>query len=178
MNKRSNLLYIVWEHCPKTSDGTEETEHARYNSDFNETTVISGTEIPIDLIITEKVKKQLLPFLPNPYSPSPSEPWHTQVTQSQNVTVDTKSDLGQRLSFVCRRNTNLPTYYSAAVHTNTCSHLGLLSIYSMLAVDHQEQSQPSHFYSVLVSKKITMDQTKDFLVWCSVPSSSPQQMLK
>lgn len=71
LNKRSNLLHTVWEHCPKTSEGTKEAEHASCNSDFNETTVISGTEIPIDMIITEKVKMQLLPFVPNPYSPSP-----------------------------------------------------------------------------------------------------------
>lgn len=71
LNKRTNPLHVVWEHCPKTSEGTEEAEHTSYNPDFNETTVISGTEIPIDLIITEKVKMQLLPFVPNPYSPSP-----------------------------------------------------------------------------------------------------------
>lgn len=57
--EQKNLLHTVWEHCPKTSEGTEEAEHASYNSDFNETIVISGTEITIDLISTEKVKMQL-----------------------------------------------------------------------------------------------------------------------
>lgn len=181
LNKRSNLLHIFWEHPLKTSEGTEEAEHASYNSDFNETTVISGTEITIDLIITEKAKIQLLPFLLNPYSPSPFRTMTHKSNTEPSVTADPRSSLGHRLSLVCTTNTNLPSYSLAVghlIHTDTCPHLGLLSIYSMLAVDHQEQSQPSCFYSVLVFKKIMMDQTKDFLVWCSVPSSSSKQMFK
>lgn len=81
LNERSNLLHTVWEHCPKTREGTEEAEHTSHNSNFNETTVISGTEMTINLIVIDKVKMQLLPFLPNPCSPSPFSPWHTNNTE-------------------------------------------------------------------------------------------------
>lgn len=65
LHKRTDPLHAVWEHYPKTSKGTTAAaEHTSYNSAFNETTVISCTEITVGLIITGRVKTQLPPFPP------------------------------------------------------------------------------------------------------------------
>lgn len=139
LDKRTDPLHTVSKMFPQNKL-IAAAEHTSYNSAFNETTVISCTEVVIDLIITGNAKGANSLLLAHfPIACHHSETQCTQVAHRCNATVDRTSVLGHRMTVAYTGNTNLPTCSITGghlIHTSTCSQLGPISVYSMLTMVH------------------------------------------